>query len=347
MNFNNILITWYLTNKRALPWRNTNNPYFIWVSEIIMQQTRVNQGLPYYHRFIEAFPTPETLANAHEQRLLKLWQGLGYYSRARNMHKAAKQIMELHAGVFPKSYNDIIALPGVGEYSAAAIASFAYNMPYAVTDGNVFRFISRYTGVETPVDTASGKKQIKEFVQKMIPEDNAANFNQAIMEFGATLCTKSKPACKNCPFLTNCYAYANNKTELLPIKSRKTKVKNRYLYYMVAKNEPIYIKRRTDKDIWLGLYDFPVVDSSKKQSVDEVIALFSEKYLLQNQHITVHHISQSNTHKLSHQTIFAVFIEAEFILDTAKHKEYKTINASELNSYPVPKLIENYLNSRG
>ena len=259
------------------------------------------------------------------------------------MQKAAKQIMELHNGIFPETYNDIIALPGVGEYSAAAISSFAYNMPNAVVDGNVFRFITRYLGIETPIDTALGKKQVKEFVQEMIPIGNAANFNQAIMEFGATHCTKAKPQCHSCPFVQQCYAYAKGKTALLPIKKRKTKVRNRYLYYLVSQTKPIYIKRRAAKDIWQGLYDFPTVDSSKKLTIDEALGLFSEKHNMQSQSITVRKLSETYTHKLSHQTIYATFIEADFMLDLSKFSEYISIESTELDNYPVPKLIEKYL----
>ncbi|MCW8941497.1 MAG: A/G-specific adenine glycosylase, partial [Flavobacteriales bacterium] len=233
MEFSQKLISWYKNNKRDLPWRNTINPYKIWLSEIILQQTRVNQGLSYYYKFIEHYPSVKDLANASEQEVLKLWQGLGYYSRARNLHATARIITENYDGIFPVDYKKILSLKGVGEYTAAAITSFAYNQPYPVVDGNVFRVLARIYGVDTPIDTPEGKKTFNGLANKLIDKKQAATYNQAIMEFGALVCTPKNPECENCIFNNICAALINQQIELLPLKSKKIKQTNRYFNYLI------------------------------------------------------------------------------------------------------------------
>ncbi len=232
-----ILKDWYEQNKRDLPWRNTKDAYKIWISEIILQQTRVNQGYNYYLRFIERFPNVKSLAEAEEQEVLKHWQGLGYYSRARNLHKTAKSVISEFNGKFPLHYNDILSLSGIGEYTAAAISSFAYNQPYAAVDGNIFRVLSRLVANETPIDTSKGKKEFTGIAKKLLDKNNPGTHNQAIMEFGAMYCTPKNPDCENCPLKEFCKAYKLNVVELLPIKQGKTKVTNRYFnYFFIKKN---------------------------------------------------------------------------------------------------------------
>ncbi|HEY4629161.1 MAG TPA: A/G-specific adenine glycosylase, partial [Flavobacterium sp.] len=255
MNFSNVLIKWYLQNKRDLPWRNTTNPYPIWLSEIMLQQTRVAQGMPYFLSFTTAFPTVFDLAAANEEEVLKLWQGLGYYSRARNLHKTAQYIASDLAGIFPDNYSDLLKLKGVGEYTAAAIASFSYNEAVPVVDGNVFRVLSRYFDIETDIAQASAKKEFAALAFELMPKDNPATFNQAIMEFGALQCVPKSPNCGICVFNESCAALQKKKIDQLPIKSKKVKVRNRYFNYLVVadENDNTIIQKRTDKGIWHNL----------------------------------------------------------------------------------------------
>jgi A/G-specific adenine glycosylase len=257
--FANTLINWYETNKRDLPWRNTTDPYKIWISEIILQQTRVNQGLPYYRKFISNFPKVEDLANASEEKVLKLWQGLGYYSRARNMHQSAKYILNELNGVFPTSYIEIKKLKGVGEYTAAAISSFCFKEKKAVLDGNVYRLLSRFFGIETPIDSNKAKKEFTDLLKHLISSEKPDVFNQSIMEFGALQCTPKKPNCSICTWKNKCVAFATDKTHILPIKSKKIKKRIRYFNYIVYKQQQNYfIQKRTSKDIWKNMYEFPL-----------------------------------------------------------------------------------------
>ena len=259
--FSKKVINWYLQNKRDLPWRNTRDAYKIWLSEIILQQTRVEQGLPYYEKFVAAFPTIKDLANAPQDKVMKLWQGLGYYSRARNLQFAAQWVMSEHKGKFPKEYNEIIKMKGVGEYTAAAIASFAYDLPHPVLDGNVYRILSRIFGIHDAIDSSAGKKKFMEKLHELLPVQEAANFNQSIMEFGAIQCVPKNPKCDECIFKNECYAFANEKIELLPIKEKKLIKKDRHFYYLISSDgENTIIKKRADKDIWHSLYEFPLFE---------------------------------------------------------------------------------------
>lgn len=341
MGFSGKIISWYHQNKRDLPWRNSTDPYLIWLSEIILQQTRVDQGLSYFNKFIEKYPNVTSLAEAPEQEILKLWQGLGYYSRARNLHFTAKFISSELNGVFPQEHDDILNLKGVGEYTAAAISSFSYNHSYPVIDGNVYRVLSRIFGIKDPIDSGKGKKVFKELANELIDSNNPAIYNQSIMELGALQCTPKKPNCEDCPFLLECYAYKNKLITELPIKEKKIKQRDRYFNYLVIiDNDKIYLRERTAKDIWIGLYDFPLIETKAPIDIfEEINETFSEAEL------TFISKSVEPKHILSHQKIYATF----WLVSVANSKKisanYTEIPLKEINNYPVPKLIENYLKS--
>ena len=341
MGFSDKLIGWYHQNKRDLPWRNSTDPYKIWLSEIILQQTRVDQGLSYFNKFSEKYPTVNDLSKAPEQEVLKLWQGLGYYSRARNLHFTAKFITNECNGVFPKEHKEILSLKGVGEYTAAAIASFAYNKSYPVIDGNVYRVLSRIFGIETPIDSSEGKAIFKKLATDLIDDKNPATYNQAIMEFGALQCTPKKPDCENCPFRLECFALKNEMIFELPKKEKKIKQRNRYFNYLVLiQNDKIYLNKRTEKDIWIGLYDFPMIETK------EPIPSFSpidKDY--KDSRLTLKSKSIEHKHILSHQKIYATFWLVSSKNTAFFDSNYTEISLNEINNYPVPKLIENYLNT--
>ena len=265
LEFNNILLQWYAKNKRDLPWRSTKNPYKVWLSEIILQQTRVNQGLSYYLNFIEKYPKVEDLAAATEENILKLWQGLGYYSRARNLHFAAKQIIEDFNGKFPKTSFELKKLKGIGEYTSAAIASFCFNEPVAVIDGNVYRVLSRLFGIETPIDSTEGIKEFKNIANLYISKEHPGEYNQAMMDFGAIQCKPVNPMCNECPLIEICEAFNSNRINELPVKAKKVKKRNRYIYYIVPTyNESTFVSKRTQNDVWKNLYEFPIIELSKR-----------------------------------------------------------------------------------
>jgi A/G-specific adenine glycosylase len=299
MEFSNSLIHWYLQNKRDLPWRNTTNPYPIWLSEIMLQQTRVAQGLPYFLSFTDAFPTIFDLAKAEEEQVLKLWQGLGYYSRARNLHATAKYIAFELNGKFPPTYKELLKLKGVGEYTAAAIASFSYNEPVAVLDGNVFRVLSRYFNVDSDFSLPKTKTEFQQLAQEVLDKKNPAVFNQAIMEFGALQCVPKNPDCNSCILNSSCAALQHKKVSELPVKSKKTKVTNRYLNYLILKDSDCnyIVQKREGKGIWENLYEFPVLETdfllSEKDAIDQISKMLfynqkpSEILILQNE-ITLH-----------------------------------------------------------
>jgi len=347
MHFSDNLISWYKQNKRDLPWRNTTNPYKIWLSEIILQQTKVNQGLSYYYKFIEHFPTINDLANSSEQKVLKLWQGLGYYSRARNLHATAKVIAKEYKGIFPSDYNSILSLKGIGDYTAAAIASFSYNLPYPVVDGNVFRVLSRIYGIDTPIDTPKGKKTFYLLANELINIKKAAIHNQAIMEFGALICTPKNPNCENCVFNNSCIAFANKQINLLPIKSKKIKQTNRFFNYLIIKTNTseTFITERKNKDIWKGLYDFPLIETSKKVSSFNELSkqTIFQQLLPESATLILNKVSPETKHILSHQKIYATFWH--ITTNKTKHLEadFTKVNSSSINNYPLPKLIENYV----
>ncbi len=341
MNFSAILCEWYLFHKRELPWRSTKDPYFIWISEIILQQTRVEQGLPYYLKFIKAFPTVIDLALSKEDKVLKLWQGLGYYSRARNLHFTAKYIAKYYDGIFPKSYNDILNLKGVGPYTAAAIASFSFGLPYAVVDGNVIRVLARIFGVEIPFTTNLGKQKYQKLAQDLLNKSDPAEHNQSIMEFGAVQCVPKSPKCSSCPFVSYCVAYNTNSIEKFPLKFKKNKIKKRFLNYLLLENENSVILDKRNEGIWKGLYEFPFIEFLTKKSEKAVISSDEWINFFKNSEYKIESVSEEFIHKLSHQHIYAKF----WIINITSFKlaQYSFVKKSELKDYPVSRLIDKFL----
>lgn len=341
MNFSNSLIQWYLQNKRDLPWRNTVNPYHIWLSEIMLQQTRVAQGLPYFLSFIASFPTVFDLANADEEQVLKLWQGLGYYSRARNLHNTAKYVAFELGGIFPDNYKDLLQLKGVGEYTAAAIASFSYNEVVPVVDGNVFRVLSRYFNIETDIASSGAKKEFTELAAALIPKDKPALFNQAIMEFGALQCVPKNPDCEICVLNSGCLALQKHKVNQLPVKLKKTKVRNRYFNYLVFSddNEQYLLRKRTEKGIWHNLYEFPLIETESEVDFDEISKLISEEYGSKFEILSIKPLNnESILHKLSHQHLYIRFLRVK-IQGVAEN----AISYESMISFPFPIVIHNFI----
>ena len=344
MWFSNQIIPWYQKNLRKLPWRETKDPYKIWISEVILQQTRVDQGLPYYNNFLKAFPTIQKLAIAEENQVLKLWQGLGYYSRARNLHTTAKQITTKRNGHFPTDYHDILKLKGVGTYTAAAISSFCYGKPYPVLDGNVYRVISRVFGIYDDIDSPAGKKIFSDKLSILINVKQPGLFNQAMMEFGALQCVPGIPNCNKCIFKAQCHAYNKNVINQLPKRSKKVSIRIRYFnYMMINDNNSFFLQKRTKKDIWQNLYEPLLIESDKVLNRKEIMStkewmrLFSKGIVLKN-------ASKVYCHKLTHQTIFARFwvIKSK---GPVKIKELRRIKQSEIKNYPMSKLIETYIDN--
>lgn len=346
MQITKLLINWYNENKRSLPWRETSDPYFIWLSEIIMQQTRVNQGTEYYYRFAETFPDVASLAEAAEFEVLKLWQGLGYYSRARNLHHTAKYIHTQLNDKFPGNYAGLLKLKGIGPYTAAAIASIAYNEPVAVVDGNVARVLSRLFMISNSSQSTSGSKQLKELANEIIDKNRPGISNQALMELGALVCTPRNPDCASCPIIGFCEAYKKNEVLRFPVSEKKAEVKTVYFNYIVIRNnENIMLRHRTGKGIWRNLYDFPCVESIATLKPEDLIAELTKSEIHGSEILHIKSISSEYTHKLTHRTIKAVFYEFETDLEHAVGKGIIT-GIAELKKYPVPRLIENYLKDK-
>ena len=304
-NFSEILINWYREHKRELPWRESSDPYLIWISEIILQQTRVVQGYDYFIRFIKRFPDVTSLAEADEDEVMKFWQGLGYYSRARNLHAAARSMN----GVFPKTYPEVLALKGVGEYTAAAICSFAYNMPYAVVDGNVYRVLSRYLGIETPIDSTEGKKLFASLAGEFLDKSRPAVYNQAIMDFGAIQCTPQNPACLFCPLAGSCMALSKSMVAQLPVKQHKTKTTERFLNYIyVRAGACTFINKRTGNDIWKNLFELPLIETASSVTEEELLALPEFIKLFDKEEVpVVRSICRNVKHVLSHRVFMKLF----------------------------------------
>ena len=341
MNFSTKLINWYTVNKRDLPWRSTNNPYYIWLSEIILQQTQVVQGTPYYHAFTSQFPTVYDLANANEEDVLKLWQGLGYYSRARNLHWSAKYIVNELDGVFPDTYKDILKLKGVGDYTASAIASICFNEVTAVVDGNVYRALSRIFGIETPINSTPGQKEFKALAQQLIDKQQPAIFNQAIMEFGARQCKPKNPDCSVCPFKTGCLALKENKIDVLPVKLKKTKVTKKYFNFIViiSKNEKTILEQRVGSGIWQNLYQFPLIETEKPSTYNNIKSKIENLDVLEDMNFDVHLYNDTDIiHKLSHQHLYTKF----WIVSVDENIE-NGIDISNIEDFPVPILIGNFI----
>lgn len=340
-----ILVLWYEENKRELPWRNTKDPYYIWISEIILQQTRVVQGYDYYLRFIARFPDVSSLASAEQEEVLKYWQGLGYYSRARNLHEASKQILSQFRGVFPSDYKDILSLKGIGEYTAAAIASFVWNQAYPVVDGNVFRVLSRLFAVETPIDTGVGKKQFQELAYSLMNPKCAGLHNQAIMEFGALQCVPQNPACMQCPLVDCCLGYASGHVMKFPVKQNKTKTRNRYFnYFHIMCSENTYLQRRSEKDIWEGLFEFPLIETD--QAMDFELLQATEEFgkLFSKVDQPVFSVAKSGVkHVLSHQILYVTFYKVVIQAENGALEQYVKTPIVSIDHYPVSQLTHNYL----
>ena len=343
MRFSNTLIHWYLQNERDLPWRKTKNVYRIWLSEIILQQTRVNQGLKYYEDFVATFPSVYDLANADEETVLKLWQGLGYYSRARNLHFTAKYIAKELKGEFPENYLELIKLKGIGDYTASAIASICFDEATAVVDGNVYRVLSRYFGIQTPINSTKGIKEFKQLAQQLIDIKQPGTFNQAIMEFGAVQCKPHNPDCSICPLNQSCVALQTQIVSTLPIKTNKITIKKRFLNYLVITNHHnnTLIKQRKNKDIWQGLYEFPLVESRQEIHIKELLNSNNFQKTITDETFS---ISLFNSipiiHKLTHQHLYVKF----WIINT-KRKIDDGIKWNEFEKYPVPILIHNFVDN--
>ncbi|WP_121665871.1 A/G-specific adenine glycosylase [Mesonia aquimarina] len=350
MKFHKTLLNWYLAHKRDLPWRKTNTPYTIWLSEIMLQQTRIAQGLPYYQKFIANFPTVFDLAEADEEQVLKLWQGLGYYSRARNLHFTANYVAEELNGVFPDNYNDLKKLKGVGDYTAAAIASICYQEPVAVVDGNVYRVLSRYMGIETPINSTEGVKEFKALAQKMLYKKDPANYNQALMEFGALHCKPKNPLCESCPFQKKCVAFQQGKVASLPVKLKKTKVRTRHFNYLVFFNDDkTLLQKRTGKGIWENLYEFPLVETATEIQMEDFSKQSAVKKILKNEPKKIQlYNNKPIKHVLSHQKIFAKFwvIKVDDFPDNFLKPVVKT-NFSAIETYAVPVLLEKFIDAFG
>ncbi len=341
MLFHKTLVNWYLENKRDLPWRKTDDPYHIWLSEIMLQQTRIEQGLPYYFKFIKAFPDVFRLAETSQEKVLKLWQGLGYYSRARNLHATAQFVATELNGKFPENYKGLLTLKGVGDYTASAIASICYNEPVPVVDGNVYRVLARYFDIETPVNSSAGIKEFKQLAAELLDSDDPGTYNQAVMEFGALQCKPQLPLCESCPLSGSCLALKNGKISQLPVKLKKAKVKKRYFNYLVfiSEENTTLIEQRLGKGIWEGLYQFPLVETTSRLKEEEI--LLEEEFISfagdDPKQITLYN-STPIIHKLSHQHIFTNF----WLIKKNKLPE-NAVSLTNLRKYPVPVLIANFI----
>jgi A/G-specific adenine glycosylase len=332
-------------NTRSMPWKGEKDPYKIWLSEVILQQTRVEQGRAYYEKFIDVFPSISDLARAPEQKIFKLWEGLGYYSRCRNLIETARKIDKDYNGVFPSSYKQIIELKGVGPYTAAAIASFAFNLPYAVVDGNVERVLARYFGIETPVDTTAGKKLYAVLADSLLDNKQPGNYNQAIMDFGAIVCKPQNPLCGECIQREDCQAFENGWTTRLPVKEKNAPKRKRWMYYLMIRTDrdEIYISRRKGKDIWAGLFEFVLYETESATDAGEIMKSDFVRRVFAEQPLTVKHISKVYRQELTHQTIEGQFITINTGKPLPTLENHTLVGWKDLNEYPFPGFINAYL----
>ena len=345
--FSSTILAWYDRHKRELPWRLNTDAYSVWLSEIILQQTRVAQGLPYYNRFIKKYPEVEDLARAPESEVLRLWQGLGYYSRARNLHRCAKGVVEQHRGQFPQTMEELRTLPGIGNYTAAAIASVAFGEAVPVVDGNVYRLLSRYFGISTDISSSKAFREFFKLAASLIDEERPGDFNQAMMEFGAIQCTPKQPGCDACPLQQNCLAYAEGLQTKLPVKNKKTKVKQRYFHYLLINGgNQILFRQRQEKDIWQGLYEFPLIESAKQHFLNELDHPILDQ--LREIDIVFNVEDKIHRHVLSHQVLNVNFVVINVDESSKKNlelKDYDWYGLEEAEALPKPVLIANYLDS--
>ncbi len=339
--FSRGLIVWYKQNERDLPWRKTSDPYRVWVSEIILQQTRVNQGLNYYINFINRFPTIQDLANASEDDVLKQWEGLGYYSRARNMHEASKEVAYNLKGKFPKTYDQLIQLKGIGPYTAAAISSICFNEHRTVVDGNVFRVLTRIFGIDTPINTSKGKKEVETLAHELNDGCEHGTFNQALMEFGAIYCTPKLPKCNGCMFELECVAIKKNLVDKLPVKEKKLKIKQRFLNFLFVRdrNNQTIIQKRNQNDIWKSLYQFPLVETTSEESEKTVLSNLKFSFVKGASITSV----KNSKHKLTHQTLYIRIISLQVEMENNNlPADYQLIDLSDIGEYALPKPLENF-----
>ena len=346
------IIAWYEENKRSLPWRETKDPYKIWLSEVILQQTRVAQGLQYYHRFVEQYQTVKSLALAKEQDVLRLWQGLGYYTRARNLYKGARKVVDEYKGIFPNTFSELQKIPGIGSYTAAAIASFSFREKVAVVDGNVFRVLARTFGIDQDILSNQGKAIFSKLANELISHESPDLFNQAMMEFGALQCIPKNPPCEICIFKKQCFAYAHNLQSSLPVKNKKPKVRNRYFHYVViTRGKRLMMRQRGEKDIWQGLHDFYLIETAKPSDIGKLVKKHGALKKIKN---SVWGAS-SNVYKhiLSHQTLYASFIILELDAKSSPDQAlpdpavYKFYPLSKIAALPKPVLISRFLEDYG
>ncbi|MGZ2370189.1 A/G-specific adenine glycosylase [Ancylomarina sp. YFZ004] len=342
---NSKIINWYEFNKRDLPWRNTSDPYRIWISEIMLQQTQVVTVVDYYHRFISSFPTINALALADEQEVLNHWQGLGYYSRARNLHQAAQSVVEHYNGVFPDSFDEIIKLKGIGVYTASAIAAFAFHLPHAAVDGNVYRVLSRLFGVSESTNSPKGKKVFQALADELMAEAPPHIYNQAIIEFGALQCVAKNPDCEVCPLNVQCFAYINKQQDAFPVKKKKVKVTDRYFYYLyIYNNERFLLQQRGEYDIWRKLFEFPLIELDNKIDLVDLIKSESWHSLLKDVRVNVTNQLVTKVHKLSHQNLHIEFVHIQVDDDAFEtFSSFIAVDKEVARDYPMPKPIEMHL----
>lgn len=345
--FTTTLLQWNTTtNNRPMPWKGEKDPYKIWLSEIILQQTRVEQGWEYYNRFVATFPTVQKLAAAPETKVFKLWEGLGYYTRCKNLIATAKFISKENKGKFPDTYEDIVKLKGVGPYTAAAITSFAYNLPFAVVDGNVFRVLSRFFNDNTPIDSTQGKKLFTNLATELLDKKQAGIYNQALMDFGAVICKPKLPLCKQCPLQKKCGAYLNGLTAVLPVKEKKISQKIRWLFYFIInEGDKTYVRKRGIKDIWENLYEFVLIEAPAPTELEQIRKAAEFKKLFGKTVFEVSAISKIYSQKLTHQTIHGQFIKIK-LNKPLTLQEYELVSPKAMANLPFPKLITTYLKDK-
>lgn len=345
MSFSRVIIDWYQHHKRDLPWRKTRDPYIIWLSEIIMQQTRVEQGLPYFERFASKYPSVNELASADQGEILREWQGLGYYSRGRNLHHTARKVMDEFGGYFPTSFNSLLKLKGIGEYTAAAISSFAADEPRAVVDGNVFRLLSRFYGIETPINSSEGKARFTDLANSLLDPTQSGTFNQAIMEFGSLQCRPKNPLCQTCPLQSDCVAYSTGKVEVLPVKIKAKSARKRFFnYFLIIKNGQVLMQQRMGSDIWSNLYQPPLFESTEELAPENLISHpdFTSRF---GKDVTIARIYEPVKHILSHQVLHSRFYKLEnFSEQIALENGSKYVDFEELEQLAKPKLIFDFFN---
>lgn len=343
--FSQKIVEWHKKhNKRKMPWKGEKDPYKIWLSEIILQQTRVEQGTAYYHRFVKKYPTVKHLARAKDEDVFKLWEGLGYYSRCKNLLASARKIME-NGGIFPKKYEDVLALKGVGNYTAAAIVSFAYNLPYAVVDGNVSRVLARYFGIKKAIDSTAGKKIMANLAQVVLDKKQPGKFNQAMMDFGATVCKPRQPLCAYCILQSSCYAFLHQQTMELPLKNKRLTAKHRWMYYLIAEyNNGYYIRKRTAKDIWQNLHEFILIESKKQLSTKQILSHKQIKHITQGGYSIIHQ-SGKISQKLTHQLISGSFVHIQ-LNSKIKIEGYEWVSIKNIKNKAFTGFINKYLTAQ-